>query len=119
MAANLKLVKKLRNQNVWKIFPKPSNLILLKIFEETNPLVKNFQINGIDIKQNVLNQVRLQWPPAFKSQRVGYQSSHCIYISIQNNSSIHKFIIKIQQILGSYELKGHGHDQLLALLNLY
>ena len=53
MAANLKLVKKLRNQNVWKIFPKPSNLILLKIFEKTNPLVKHFQINGIDIKQNV------------------------------------------------------------------
>ena len=53
MAANLKLVKKLRNQDEWKIFPNPSNLILLKIFEETNPLVKHFQINGIDIKQNV------------------------------------------------------------------
>ena len=49
--------------------------------------------------------------PTFKSQRVGYQSNqkYCITISIQKISPIHKFNRKVQQILGSYELKRHGH----------
>ena len=32
----------------------------------------------------------------------------CITISIQKISSIHKFMLKIKQILGSHELKCHG-----------
>ena len=50
-------------------------------------------------------------PPAFKSQREGYQSNqnYCITISIKKISSIHKFILKVQQILGFHELKSNGH----------
>ena len=44
--------------------------------------------------------------------RVGYQSNqelmhHCI--SMQKISSIYKFILKIQQIIESHELKEHAH----------
>ena len=35
--------------------------------------------------------------------------NYCITISIQKIISIHKFILRIQQILGSQQLKGHGH----------
>ena len=35
--------------------------------------------------------------------------NYCITISIQKINWIHKFNLKIQQILGSHELKGHGH----------
>ena len=35
--------------------------------------------------------------------------NYCITISIQKIISIHKFILRIQQILGSHQLKGHGH----------
>ena len=33
----------------------------------------------------------------------------CITISVQKISSLHKFILKIQQILGPQELKSHDH----------
>ena len=42
--------------------------------------------------------------PAFKSL-----TKNWITISILKISSIHKFILKMQQILGSHELTGHGH----------
>ena len=58
-------------------------------------------------------------PLAFKSQRYRYQSKQKIIASLpafyhyqdfqQKIFSIHKFILKIQQILGSHELKGYGH----------
>ena len=35
--------------------------------------------------------------------------NYCITISIQRIISIHKFILKIKQFIGSHELKGHGH----------
>ena len=35
--------------------------------------------------------------------------NYCIFIRIQKISLIHRFILKIQQILGSYELKGPDH----------
>ena len=41
---------------------------------------------------------------AFKSQRVGCQT---ITISIQKIILIHKFILKVQQILGSHKLKSY------------
>ena len=47
----------------------------------------------------------------FNSQRVGYHLNQKLlyqYISIQNISSIHTFIVKIEQILGSHELKSHS-----------
>ena len=50
-------------------------------------------------------------PPAFKSQRVGYQFNQKFLYHGQHSkkiSSIYKFILKVQQILGSHELKSHG-----------
>ena len=47
----------------------------------------------------------------FNSQRVGYHLNQKLlyqYISIQNISSIHTVIAKIEQILGSHELKSHS-----------
>ena len=51
-------------------------------------------------------------PPAFKSQSEGYQSKQKLLHHYQHStkiSSIHKFILKIQWILQSHELKDHGH----------
>ena len=49
-------------------------------------------------------------PLAFKSQRVRYQSNqkllHLYQYSTKSDSN--KLILKIQQILGSHELKGGG-----------
>ena len=71
----------------------------------------------------------MQWTP--KNQRVEYPSNQKLlpHISIEKISSIHKFILKIQQIFGSHEIKSLGHflttptqtslNQLLAFLNLY
>ena len=39
----------------------------------------------------------------------GLTKNYCITVSIQKISSIHKLILKIQQILGSHELHGHAH----------
>ena len=44
-----------------------------------------------------------------KEQHISLTKNYCITFSIQKISSIHKFILKIQQILGSHELKGHCH----------
>ena len=48
---------------------------------------------------------------AFKSQKVQYQSDKKLlhHYCIQKISSIHKFILKMQQIVGSPELKLVGH----------
>ena len=46
-------------------------------------------------------------PLAFKSWRE--YKNYCITISIQKISSIHKIILKVQQILGYHELTSHGH----------
>ena len=40
---------------------------------------------------------------------VGPIKNYCITINMQKISSIHKLILKIQQILGSHELNGHAH----------
>ena len=49
-------------------------------------------------------------PPAFTCQRVGYQPNQNLLHHYQHSKNlIHKFILKIQQILGSHELKGHGN----------
>ena len=39
---------------------------------------------------------------------ISLTKNYCITISIQKISSIHKFILKMQQILGSHE-PSHGH----------
>ena len=45
------------------------------------------------------------------SQRVGSHSNQKLLhtISIQKISSIHKFTLKVKHVLGSHELKSHGH----------
>ena len=40
---------------------------------------------------------------------VGLIKNYCITVSMQKISSIHKLILKIQQILGSHELNDHAH----------
>ena len=40
---------------------------------------------------------------------VGRSKNYCITVSMQKISSIHKLILKIQQILWSHELNGHVH----------
>ena len=49
-------------------------------------------------------------PQLFKAKEydINLTKNYCITISIKKISSIHKVIIKIQQILGSHELKSHG-----------
>ena len=41
---------------------------------------------------------------------VSQTKNYCITVSMQKISSIHKFIFKIQQILGFNELNGHAHN---------
>ena len=45
-----------------------------------------------------------------KEKYIDLTKNYCVTISIQKISSINKFILKIQQILGPQELKGHGHS---------
>ena len=40
---------------------------------------------------------------------ISLTKNHCITISIQKTSSIHKLIFKMQQILASHEQTIHGH----------
>ena len=49
-------------------------------------------------------------PPKFQTKREGYQCNKNYWSTIRNKkiSTIHKFTLKVQQILGSHELKGHG-----------
>ena len=48
--------------------------------------------------------------PAFKSQREGSSSNQTLHHYQHSKiSSINKFTIDKQQILGSHELKGQGH----------
>ena len=44
-----------------------------------------------------------------KEYDISLTKNYCITIRIQKISSIHKLILKIQQVLGSHELEGHGH----------
>ena len=71
-------------------------------------VIRSKWINSKDTKTK--KKYNYGGPPAFKSRR-RYQSNknYCIAISIQKFSSIHKFILKMKQILGSHELTGHGH----------
>ena len=67
-----------------------------------------------------------QWTPHMQKSNSSLAKNYCITISIQKIGSIYKFTLKIQQILGSHELKGLGHflimltqkslNQLLAFL---
>ena len=43
-----------------------------------------------------------------KEKDINLAKTNCITISIEKISSFQKFILKIQQILGSHELKSHG-----------
>ena len=63
-----------------------------------------------------------------KEKNISLTKKYCITISIQKVSSIHKFIHKIKQILGSHELEvmsifEHAHtkifNHLLICMNLY
>ena len=67
--------------------------------------------NGGDPKMKENKKYNCSGPPVIKNQRVGYQSNQKLLHHYQHSkiNSIHKFILKIQQILGSHELKGHGH----------
>ena len=47
------------------------------------------------------------------------KKNHCIIISIQKISSIHKFILKILPILMSHELNDHGHFWQGPLINFW
>ena len=70
-------------------------------------------------------------PLVFKSESVGYQfNQKLLYHYQHSNNSIHRFILKIHQILGSHELKKRPQQfltlliqkslsQLLDFLNLY
>ena len=44
-----------------------------------------------------------------KEKDICLTKNYCTTIGIQKINSFHKFIFKIQQILGSHELKSHGH----------
>ena len=44
-----------------------------------------------------------------KEKDICLTKNYCTTIGIQKINSFHKFIFKIHQILGSHELKGHGH----------
>ena len=44
-----------------------------------------------------------------KEYDISLTMNYCIIISTEKVSSIHKFILKTQQILGSHELKGQDH----------
>ena len=56
-------------------------------------------------------EIQLQWTTNIlkdKEKNISL-TKDWMTISIQKISSIHKLILTIQQILGSHELKGHGH----------
>ena len=42
-------------------------------------------------------------------EHISLTKNYCITIGIKKISSIHKYILKKQQILGSHELMGHNH----------
>ena len=44
-----------------------------------------------------------------KESDIHLTENYCTTISIQKISPIHEFIVKIQKILASRELNGHGH----------
>ena len=64
-----------------------------------------------------------------RQQDISLIKNYCITVSIGRISSIHEFILKMQQILGSHELQDHcnswpcpplkSFNQLLAFFNLY
>ena len=67
-----------------------------------------------ELKKNKYNCIG---PPVFKSQRYreGYQSNKKLFhtISMQKISSIYKFNLKIQHILGSHDLRCHTYPKSL------
>ena len=40
---------------------------------------------------------------------INLTKTHCMTISMQKVSSVHKFILKMQRVLGFHELKSHAH----------
>ena len=54
--------------------------------------------------EQIEQEVQLQWTPGIYRSNQNY----CITISMQKIRSIHKLILKIQQILSSNELKSKG-----------
>ena len=75
--------------------------------------------------EQIEQEVQLQWTPGIYRSNQNY----CITISMQKIRSIHKLILKIQQILSSNELKSKGFfftkptqkslNQLLPFTNFY
>ena len=49
------------------------------------------------------------WHLKIKEKDINLIKNYCITSSMQKISSIDRFILKKQQILGSDELKHHGH----------
>ena len=43
-----------------------------------------------------------------KEKGISLTTNSCVTISIKKISSIHEFILKIQQILGAHKVKGQG-----------
>ena len=57
------------------------------------------------------NKYNCSESPHYKveEQDISLTKNYCITMSIKKISSIHRFILKIQQILGSHELDSNGH----------
>ena len=77
-------------------------------------LSKNIWRHAVNLQNNIKKTTRSKTPVdpqhlKFKEKDISLNKNYCITISIQKISSIDIFILKIQQILGSHELKGHGH----------
>ena len=102
------------------------------MFNVINNYINCMMIYLFYLKELKLNKkCNCSGPPTFKNQRVGYQSNQKLYIivSIQIITSIRTFILKIQQILESRELKDSmpslnrpaqkSPSQFLAFLNFY
>ena len=62
-------------------------------------------------QQDQTSTTAVDWHLKVKNMEydVGQTKNYCITISMQKISSIHKLILKIQQILGSHQLKSHAH----------
>ena len=59
--------------------------------------------------QKLVRDTTADYPQHLQVEEDISLTKNCITISIQKISSIHIFILKMQQILGSPELTGHNH----------
>ena len=62
-------------------------------------------IGPFQLQSNKYNCSRLTFKSQSLDYNVGLIKNYCITVSMQKISSIHKLILKIQQILGSHELQ--------------